>query len=477
VPDVSGVYGAPVELSATLTSQSGLGIVGKPITFFLNGIQVGPAVLTNSSGVASVSGVGTAGLGAGPHNGIILASFAGDSTYGAVQGLGNLTLSVASSNITLGNLTQTYNGTPLSPSVTTDPLGLSTSMSGAPQTNVGSYQVTATITDPNYTGSASGTFVIQPKAVTASITVSSKVYDGNTSVSITGCGLVGAVSGDNVGCTATSTFATAGVANNIVVTATSVSLTGSASGNYVLSGLPQTTANITLASSSVAITGGSFVYNGAAHAATGLASTSAGSLTSPATVTITYIGSCTSAPTTVADGTSCTATGTYAGDANHTGSSNTASITITKAGSTVAVTGGSFVYDTTAHAATGLASTTAGSLTNSTDVAITYTGSCSVAPTTVAEGSTCTATGTYAGDANHNGGSNTASITITKATQTVTLSPFATMASDKTVTFSASGNCTVDSSGLVTITGPTCSVTAAGPNYVSVTRNIAITIN
>src|SRR6185369_8959791 len=104
-----------------LTSQSGSGIVGKPITFFLNGIQVGPAVLTNGSGVASVSGVSTTGIGAGPHNGYILATFAGDSTYSAVQGLGNLTLSAASSNITLGNLTQIYNGTPLSPSVTTDP--------------------------------------------------------------------------------------------------------------------------------------------------------------------------------------------------------------------------------------------------------------------------------------------------------------------------------------------------------------------
>jgi hypothetical protein len=120
-------------------------------------------------------------------------------------------------------------------------------------------------------------------------------------------------------------------------------------------------------------------------------------------------------------------------------------------------------------------------LTNPTAVTINYTGSCSVAPTTVAEGTTCTATGTYAGDDNHNGSSNTASVTITRAPQTVTLLPFSGIASsDGAVTYSInSGNCTVNpTTGLVTITGSTaCSVTAAGDNYVPVTRTITISEN
>lgn len=258
---LDGVFGQPVNLSATLTSSSNVGIPGRTITFSFNG-QTLTAVTgdgtTGTLGVATLTGVSTSIptiMAAGPHDGAIKASFAGDGTggtYGPIDASGNLYLLQQSSNITLGNLTQTYNGTPLSPSVTTVPPSLSTSMTGAPQTNAGSYQVTATITDPNYSGSAGPvTFTIQQRPVTALITVSNKVYDGNTSVSITGCALVGAVSGDDVGCAATSAFATAGVANSITVTATSLNLTGSAQGNYMLSGTPQTLANITPAPATV----------------------------------------------------------------------------------------------------------------------------------------------------------------------------------------------------------------------------------
>ena len=62
--------------------------------------------------------------------------------------------------VSLSNLSRTYTGSPLSPTVTTVPAGLSYSLSGAPQTNAGTYPVTATITNPNYTGTAAGSFVI-----------------------------------------------------------------------------------------------------------------------------------------------------------------------------------------------------------------------------------------------------------------------------------------------------------------------------
>jgi hypothetical protein len=62
--------------------------------------------------------------------------------------------------VTLGNLTQTATGGPLMPTVSTVPAGLTTSLTGAPQTAAGSYPVTATVTDPNFVGSANGTFVI-----------------------------------------------------------------------------------------------------------------------------------------------------------------------------------------------------------------------------------------------------------------------------------------------------------------------------
>ena len=44
-----------------------------------------------------------------------------------------------------------------------------------------------------------------------------------------------------------------------------------------------------------------------------------------------------------------TVTATYVGDANHTGSSDTATITIGKASSRTTATGDSFIYDGTTH--------------------------------------------------------------------------------------------------------------------------------
>ncbi len=81
---------------------------------------------------------------------------------------GTLVISPAAATVTLGNLAQIYTGSALSPTVTTTPAGLTYKLTGAPDTNAGSYPVTATITNPNYTGSASGTFVITRPAATVS---------------------------------------------------------------------------------------------------------------------------------------------------------------------------------------------------------------------------------------------------------------------------------------------------------------------
>ena len=62
--------------------------------------------------------------------------------------------------VTLSNLQQTYTGAALTPTATTVPANLSIVWTGAPDTNVGAYPVTATVMDPNYMGSASGIFAI-----------------------------------------------------------------------------------------------------------------------------------------------------------------------------------------------------------------------------------------------------------------------------------------------------------------------------
>jgi hypothetical protein len=79
---------------------------------------------------------------------------------------GTLTVSRATSVITLGNLTQTYDGTPKPVTVTTTPPnieGLVVTYSGStiPPTNAGSYAVVASLNNPNYNDAGkTGTLVI-----------------------------------------------------------------------------------------------------------------------------------------------------------------------------------------------------------------------------------------------------------------------------------------------------------------------------
>jgi uncharacterized repeat protein (TIGR03803 family) len=95
-----------------------------------------------------------------------------DSNYQGSSG-GTFVIAKAAATVTLSNLIQTYAGSPLSPTATTTPPGLTIDWTNAPQTNVGSYAVTATVNDPNYQGAASGTFVINPLASVLSVTVQS----------------------------------------------------------------------------------------------------------------------------------------------------------------------------------------------------------------------------------------------------------------------------------------------------------------
>ncbi|MGA7193981.1 MAG: hypothetical protein WBW94_10135, partial [Anaerolineales bacterium] len=111
---------------------------------------------------------------------------------------------------------------------------------------------------------------------------------------------------------------------------------------------------INQATSTTTVTGGTFTYDGSAHAAT-VSVTGAGGLS--LTPSPTYTGSCSSAPTTVAEGTTCTASYTYAGDTNHTGSSDSKSVTINAAAATINVNGYTGTYDGSAHGAS-LASAT-----------------------------------------------------------------------------------------------------------------------
>ncbi len=120
--------------------------------------------------------------------------------------------------VSLSNLTQVYDGMPKSPTITTDASGLSTNVtyngSSTVPTNAGTYTVVATVTNPSYVGSISGTFTISPAPVTIAFSNTLQNYDGTPKV-------------------VTATTTPSGVALNVTYAGSSVAPT--AIGNYALS--------------------------------------------------------------------------------------------------------------------------------------------------------------------------------------------------------------------------------------------------
>ena len=108
---------------------------------------------------------------------------------------GTLKIEKADATVTLGSLTQTYTGSPLSVSAVTDPAGLTVDFtySAADPTEAGTYSVTGTINNTNYKGSAtSDAFVIGKAALTAAAENKNKVYgEANPTFTIDYTGFLG----------------------------------------------------------------------------------------------------------------------------------------------------------------------------------------------------------------------------------------------------------------------------------------------
>jgi hypothetical protein len=99
---------------------------------------------------------------------------------------GTLTIAKAAASVSVGNLSQIYNGSPRLVTTATNPVGLSVAItydgSAAAPTNAGSYAVIATIADSNFAGSASGTLVVSPAAATITLGDLNQTHDGTPRV-------------------------------------------------------------------------------------------------------------------------------------------------------------------------------------------------------------------------------------------------------------------------------------------------------
>ena len=176
--------------------------------------------------------------------------------------------------VALGSLSQIYDGVVKPATAMTTPSGLTVNFTynGSPDAPIdaGTYLVIATVNDPAYTGSASGTLTVLPVPLKVTgIAAVSKVYDGTTSAAINTAraALNGVLSADAGQVTlvtsgASGAFADKAAGTNKPVMVTGLALAGTDAGNYTLI-QPTFSANITPATLTVTgVTAANKVYDG-----------------------------------------------------------------------------------------------------------------------------------------------------------------------------------------------------------------------
>ena len=136
-------------------------------------IQSGPATISGNA--VHLTGAGTV---------TVRATQAGNTNYNAATPVDqSFTVAKKTATITLGSLSQTYDGTAKHATATTSPAGLNVSFtyngSSTAPTNAGSFVVVATIDDNNYQGSDTGTLVIEKANATITVTLYSATYTGS----------------------------------------------------------------------------------------------------------------------------------------------------------------------------------------------------------------------------------------------------------------------------------------------------------
>jgi hypothetical protein len=331
------------------------------------------------------------------------ATYGGDANHDGSTGNSGFTIAKASSTTTVNcPASQTYTGSPIEPCTAmvtgTGGLNQSLAVSYTDNTNAGAASATATYAgDSNHEGSTgnSGFTIAKASSTTTVNCPASQTYTGSAiepcTASYSGAG---GLSG-----TLTPTYSSnidAGSANASATYGGDANHEGSAgSAGFTINRASSTTTVNCPASET---------YTGSAIEPCTATVTGAGGLNQTVTP-VTYTNNLNSG--------TANAAATYAGDANHDGSTGTGGFTIAKASSTTTVNcpasqtySGSAIEPCTANV------TGAGGLNQS--VPVTYTNNTGAG--------TATANASFAGDANHAGSNASATFTISKATPTITWS-------------------------------------------------------
>jgi hypothetical protein len=146
-----------------------------------NGSPKSVSASTNPGGLAvaiTYDGSATGPVNAGSYE--VVATVVDPNYSGSAAG--TLVIAPAVAIVTLGDLAQTYDGTPKPASATTSPDGLAVALTydgdATAPTAAGSYAVVATLVNPNYIGSATGTLVIAKAVATITLGALQQPYDG-----------------------------------------------------------------------------------------------------------------------------------------------------------------------------------------------------------------------------------------------------------------------------------------------------------
>jgi hypothetical protein len=280
-------------------------------------------------------------------------TYAGDANHTGSNGSANFDITKAATTVTvICPPSVTYNGaaqTPCSATVTGANLSQPLTVNYTNNTNAGTANASAAYAgDANHTGNNDAkNFTIDKANASISVTPYSVTYDGNahTATGTTKGVLNENLSGLNLSGT---THTNAGTYNGDSWTFTD------STGNYNdASGTVND--QIAQAGSTTTVTVSNATYDGQPHGSTA-AVTGAGGLNQSLTVTYsgTLVNGTPYGPTTVAptNAGSYTASATYGGDANHTGSSNSKSFQIAQATATIALSNLYYLYDGQPHGAT-----------------------------------------------------------------------------------------------------------------------------